>query len=212
MKIVLIGPGVTPIPPIDNKAYACEALIWDYYQILNSYEDIECHIINEKRNNDMIKKTNDINPDIVHIMYDDHIVIADKLKSKNILYTTHFAYITQPRIYRGQHYEKNILNPMLRVKDKIHIFAISKEIADFYSVKGVSRERLHVVNNGANTKEFKYTKEPKFKDRSICLGRVEQRKRQYLFQHNKSIDFVGNKVSSSFNTNIPNYIGSWTRQ
>ena len=65
MKIVLVGPGIIPIPPTGWGAL--EILIWDTKQYLEK----ECHheviIINTPNINDMIRQINQAKEDIVHI-------------------------------------------------------------------------------------------------------------------------------------------------
>jgi hypothetical protein len=46
----------------------------------------------------------------------------------------------------------------------------------------------------------------------LYLGKIETRKCQYKYQHNKTIDFVGNYANSAFNPNVLNYLGEWNKE
>ena len=90
-NIVIVAPGYMPLPA---PAWgACERIVWDYYENLlkRNYNVI---IVNTPTHSSIIKECNDTNPDIIHIMYDDHITVVPYLKCKNIYYTSHFAYLT----------------------------------------------------------------------------------------------------------------------
>lgn len=209
MKIALIGPGLKSIPP---KGWgAVESLIWDYYINLKKLNH-QVDIINTTRSNEIIKKINKEKYDITHIMYDDHIVIADRIKCKKIFYTTHFAYLTSPQLkdkYKG--YYDNIFKKALRVKDKIYINAISQEIKDIYIKEGFPQERINVIRNGAREDKFRFDKKCKFKDRSIYLAKIETRKCQYLYQDIEDLYFAGNYHDSNFNVNKDNYLREWSK-
>jgi hypothetical protein len=50
-------------------------------------------------------------------------------------------------------------------------------------------------------------------DRSIYVGKIDERKRQHIFQgKNLSIDFVGPIGSDKFNKNDPCYLGIWSQE
>ena len=66
MKIIIIGPGIMPIPP---KGWgAVEILIWDYKEILEKLGH-SVTIINTPDPNDIINSVNKLNADFVHIQY-----------------------------------------------------------------------------------------------------------------------------------------------
>jgi hypothetical protein len=104
MKFILVGPGCAPIPP--NGWGAVESIIWDYYLELTA-QGHEVVIVNQYMDDDIIRECNR-HDGIVHIMYDDHITIVPKLRSKKILYTSHYAYITHPLFETISTYYKNI--------------------------------------------------------------------------------------------------------
>ena len=72
-KYVLIGPGNMSIPP--HGWGAVESIVWDYYENLKRIGK-EVIIVNESDVNNTIRLCNKYNPDVIHIMYDDHIVVA----------------------------------------------------------------------------------------------------------------------------------------
>ena len=53
MKIILIGPGLSPIPPTGWGAV--ESLIWDYYENLKK-AGVDAHIINNPDLNQVIRE------------------------------------------------------------------------------------------------------------------------------------------------------------
>ena len=209
MKIILIGPGIKPIPP---KGWgAVESVVWDYYVNLKKQKH-NVIILNDKNLQNVINKCNIENPDIIHIMYDDHIKIAPFLNCKIIIYTSHFAYITHPLFktkYSGyylSHFKQAITH-----KNKIYIFAISEQIRQLFIQDGFPEEKIFLVHNGAREEEFIYKEICEKPNKSIYLAKIEQRKRQYVYQTIESIDFAGNYSNSPFDIKRSNYLGEWTK-
>lgn len=205
MKICLIGPGTT-IPP---KAWgACEIILWDYYQNLKKMNYDVVYI----SNNDNLKVINFIknnNFTFVHIMYDDLITIVPEIYKycKKILYTTHWAYL--PQIFSGR--EPYIyLKELIKHSKLLHIFSISQEIKNVYIKSGISENRIHVIHNGAREDSFIYKKIPLYPQRTIYIGKIELRKRQYLYTSIPNLYFVGHYHNSSFKSD--NYLGSWDKE
>ena len=209
MKIILIGPGVKPIPP---KGWgAVESLVWDYYINLTKQKH-NVIILNERNLQNVINKCNVENPDIIHIMYDDHIRLVPHLSCKHIFYTNHFAYITNPNFKnKCAGYYNNFFKKAITYKDKIYIFAISEQIRQLFIQEGFPKEKIFLVHNGAREEEFTYKEVCEKPNKSIYLAKIEQRKKQYLYQNNESIDFAGNYSNSPFNTKVKNYLGEWTK-
>ena len=98
MKICIIGPGHKPIPPTGWGAV--ESVIWDYYINLKSSHDVT--IINNKNINEVINQANSVDFNMIHIMYDDHVILTPYLKCSKIFYTSHYAYITHPNFEETQ--------------------------------------------------------------------------------------------------------------
>jgi len=209
MKLYLIGPGFHPIPPTGWGAI--ESLIWDYYENLKRYKDIEVEIINETDLVQVITKCNSGQPDVVHIMYDDYVVIAPHLQCKCILYSSHYAYITDPSFKRKyKYYFENIFKKVIENQNYITIHSISPKISDVYKQYGF-RNTIRTVCNGAREDLFRYTERPLYLTRSIYLAKIEFRKSQYKYQTIPSIDFVGNYYDSPFDTKRKNYLGEWSK-
>ena len=66
---------------------------------------------------------------------------------------------------------------------------------------------------GTNDPEFAYEKECTYPDRSIYLGKISERKKQYIYQDLIGIDFVGKyEPGTPFYESRPNYKGEWGRE
>ena len=209
MKIVLVAPGFKQFPP--QGWGAVESIVWDYYENLSKLgHDIV--IVNNTNPNIMIQESNKIQSDVVHIMYDDYIIIAPYLNCKNIFYTSHYAYITNPQfetIYNS--YFNNIFKKVIEYSSLITINAISEEIKKVYIKHGFPENKIIVVCNGSREDLFRFTDSPKKSNHSIYIAKVEFRKAQYKYQKIKNIDFVGNYQSSPFDLKNPNYLGEWNK-
>jgi len=212
MKIVLIGPGCMPIP--SPGWGAVERIVWDYYQVLLKMGH-DIHIINTPNHHNIIHECNALNPDVAHIMYDDHITIASSLVAPKILYTSHFAYLTSPHL--GTHYSgyfHNIFMQVIQQKENTRLWlnVISNDIANLYAKYGFPRERIRVMRNGARDDLFLFTLNPIYSNKSIYLGKVEHRKMQWKYQSIPNIDFVGNYHDSPFKCNSLAYKGEYTKE
>lgn len=205
MKICLVGPG-TVIPP---KAWgAVEIIVWQYYNELKNL-DIDVNFISNKSDKVVIDYINKNNFTIVHIMYDNLITIVPKIKNNcgKIIYTTHWAYL--PQIFKNNKMYKPFKNLMQYHQDVI-IFALSKEIKEVYIKAGIKNNNINVIHNGACSRSFLYKDYPNFPDKTIYVGKIELRKRQYLYKNIKSIFYVGHYHDSNFSSE--NYLGSWNKE
>ena len=193
MKFLLVAPGYTVIPP---KAWgAIESIVWDYYTEL-THQGHQVIIVN--RTNDIIKECNRHTGCIVHIMYDDHISIVPHLTAKRILYTSHFAYLTNPSFeHIAPRYYHDIFKKVIEYQSRITLHALSKEIEDVYKKHGFHGKSI-VLRNGA--RPFRTTLTPQKANRSLYLGKIEFRKSQYIYQTIPSIDFVGNYQDTDFHS------------
>jgi glycosyltransferase involved in cell wall biosynthesis len=208
MKVVLIAPGFKSFPP--NGWGAVESIVWDYYQNLQK-RGYDVHIVNTPRPPQMISETNAHMADIVHIMYDDYIIIAPYLKSKKIYYTSHYAYITHPTFETSYPwYYTNIFQKVIQYQEYVTINAISSRIADIYRQHGF-RGNINVICNGAREDCFRYTTNPVYGNKSAYVAKIEFRKGQYIYQKIPNIDFIGNYHDSSFDTYESNYLGEWDK-
>jgi glycosyltransferase involved in cell wall biosynthesis len=200
MKICIVGPGIMQIPPVGWGAV--EILIWDYKQILEGLGN-DVHIINTPNRREIIEKCNSINPDFVHIQYDEFFDIIDYIECDNIAITSHYGYLEQPHKYGGY---SRIFDGFLKMK-KGRIFALSQSIADVYIKNGFDSNRVSVVPNGVRDDLFSFSENCKYEDKSIYLAKVDYRKRQYLFHNIENLYFAGNITDNRYNMN--NYLGEW---
>ena len=204
MRISIIGPGIMPIPPTGWGAV--ESLIWDYYQELTK-NGHEVQIVNTQNYQEIASSVNEFNPDFVHLQYDDLYQVLDWINCPNKAATSHFGYLENPqhllggyqRIFRGF------------VEGNFKIFCLSGGIANVYRQAGVPEERIFVTPNGARSDLFEFKKECEYKDRSIYLAKITDRKKQYLYQDIDFLDFAGNIDDHRFNVNRSNYLGEWTK-
>jgi glycosyltransferase involved in cell wall biosynthesis len=209
MKICIIGPGCKPIPPTGWGAI--ESIVWDYYINLKSSHDVT--IINNKNPNEIIIHANSIEYDIIHIMYDDHVIIAPYLKCSKIFYTSHYAYISHPNFEETQKwYFKNIFQQVIANQERLVLNVISEQIKNVYIKYGFPSNKINVLHNGSREDEFKYHTNPINKGKSIYLAKIELRKKQYIYQCIPNIDFVGNYHNSSFDLSQLNYLGEWNKE
>lgn len=202
MKICIVGPGNSPIPPVGWGA--CEILVWDYYQTLvRKGYDVE--IVNLPNPNEIISKINSINPDIVHIQYDDWFFIAEHISYKTII-TSHYAYLEQPNKHGGY---SGIFNGFLRSRAKI--YALSNGIKETYVSYGRSSESVDVLRNGVRFDLFRFSQTGS--NKSIYLAKIDYRKRQYLFQGMNIDDlyFAGNLADNRFDSGSNKYLGEWSK-
>lgn len=202
MKIVLVGPGIMPIPP---KGWgAVEILIWDTKQTLESLgHDVK--IVNTRNPNEIIRQINEFKPDFVHVHYDEFIGIYPYIQYPKAI-TSHFGYLERPEMYGGY---SNIANSFSLTNP--NVFCLSEGIKNVYkNLMKISDENLFLTPNGVNCERFKFSHTPKFPNRSIYLAKIDYRKRQYMFQNIKSLWYAGNIADSRFNKE-KNYLGEWSK-
>lgn len=209
MKLALIGPGIMPIPP--NGWGAVESLIWDYSVELKELGH-DGVIINTQNWNDIIQYLNEDQYDFAHLHYDVFCplmdMIAEETKIKKLAISSHYPYIDQSEMHKRDGYDR-IFNWLVN-HNKYYIFCISKKDYDTFKNAGVDESQLILSENGANHKRFAFNKKALKPDRSLYLGQIYHRKKQWLYQGIDSIDFVGqNSGNTDFNPEI-NYLGEWS--
>lgn len=208
MKIILIGPGGTSIPPYGWGAV--ESIVWDYYTEL-SKRGHHVIIINEPYYQYIIDQTNGENPDVVYIMFDDHIGIAPQIRCSRIFYTSHYAYITQEGFEEKQRgYYNGFFKQVIENQNYIVLNAISEEVLNVYIRNGF-KGRSNIIHNGARADEFHYLESPIYPEKSIYVGKIEHRKSQYKYQRIEGVEFAGNYYDSPFDVSCPNYLGEWSK-
>ena len=204
MKICIVGPGIQPIPPTGWGAV--EILIDDIRKSLKK-SGHEVEIINVKNLNLGAALINHLNPDFVHIQYDEHADIAKSLNCKNIAITSHFGYLENREKWGGYYYK--IFSKI--ATSNINVFCLSPGIKDAYLDACVESERLYVIPNGVRTDLFKFKEECPRPQDSFYLAKVENRKRQYVYQSIENLFFAGRIVDDRFPHEHPRHLGEWSK-
>ncbi len=200
MKIVLIGPGIMPIPPTGWGAV--EILVWDTKVALEKLGH-EVLIINTKNGREIIDKINTFRPDFVHVHYDEFVPIVPFIQYPNAI-TSHYGYLERPKMFGGY---TNVANEFMRIKP--NVFCLSEGIEKVYNVM-FNIPNTFITPNGVNVNEFNFVSDPEHLDRSIYLAKIDYRKRQHLFQSIDSLWYAGNIADDRFNTK-KNYLGEWSK-
>ena len=200
MKIVLIGPGIMPIPPTGWGAV--EILVWDTKIALEKLGH-EVLIINTKNGRQIIDEINNFKPDFVHVHYDEFVPIVPFIQYPNAI-TSHFGYLERRQLFNGY---INVANEFTRIKP--NVFCLSEGIEKVYNIM-FDIDNTYVTPNGVNVDEFNFVSDPEFSDRSIYLAKIDYRKRQHLFQSIESLWYAGNIADDRFDKS-KNYLGEWSK-
>ena len=200
MKIVLIGPGIMPIPPTGWGAV--EILVWDTKIALEKLGH-EVLIINTKNGRQIIDEINNFKPDFVHVHYDEFVPIVPFIQYPNAI-TSHFGYLERRQLSNGY---INVANEFTRIKP--NVFCLSEGIEKVYNIM-FDIDTTYVTPNGVNVDEFNFVSDPEFPDRSIYLAKIDYRKRQHLFQSIESLWYAGNIADDRFDKS-KNYLGEWSK-
>jgi glycosyltransferase involved in cell wall biosynthesis len=208
MRFCLIGPAGSPIPPTGWGAV--ESLVWDYYcELKKRHHNV---LILNTNEGDMVHSCNLFKPDVVYIMYDDYAYMSQHIECQSIYLMTHFAYITNPQLTTTFHwYYENIFKQAITYHRYITLNALSHDVARVYKEHGFDG-KINVISNGASSDVFCFTDTPKFSLRSICIGKIEDRKKQWRYQCLPQLYFAGNYQDSSFDTSSPRYLGEWRKE
>ena len=202
MKISIIGPGHTAIPPVGWGAV--ETLIWDMRNALIELGH-QVQIINTTDPNKIIAQINNYRPDFVHIHYDDWVVLYPYIQYPCTC-TSHYGYLEREEMFGGY---ANIANSFTKIQPRI--FCLSEGIKKVYNVlMNIPKEKLFISPNGVNTTAFRSTDAPHHADRSIYLAKIDYRKRQHLFQSIDSLYYAGNIADERFDKE-KNYLGEWSK-
>ena len=163
----------------------------------NHLEDLVKYIENNKKQTPFT---------FIHLEYDDHhkwyLALRLLYPTLRIGATSHFAYLTQldkQPFYRNT----TFLQTLECIQKGLEYYPLTSAIQNLFSNSYLP------IPNGAST-EIRFTDNPTFRKRAICLGKVESRKGQYRLQTIPRIDFVGPNSSNSLL--LKNYKGEWTRK
>lgn len=211
MKILLVGPGIMPIP--SNGWGAVETLIWNqkvYCEELGHKVDI----LNQRGLAPALA-AKPWNYDIVHVHFDSLVefwnILSTHLNFK-LAVTSHYGYAAFPKKW-GSGYAATF-NFLMETE---RLIVLSEAIQNVFTTRGFKGE-IKVLPNGTETKQFLFKKNALLKS-AVCLGRIEGRKRQVevakkiLSKRNIVCDFVGPADSLRFKVDNKHvsYLGEWDR-
>ena len=199
LKICHVGHGVIEIPP---KGWGAVESVISSYQWWCEYYGHEFYIVNTQDSSDCMRAIEDIAPDILHIHCERHFHLASKVRAKMLILCSHW-----PKLYAPE----SATQAVRMLSGGSHIACLSDSIREHLLKIGLDPSRLLLARNGARCEGYRFSRLPKYSDRSIYLASIQSRKRQYLFQDIEWLDFVGPRVDMRFDFSRPNYIGEWTR-
>lgn len=209
LSIVIVGPGLMSIPP--QGWGACEILIWNYACELRKLGH-RVEIINTPDRSEIISRIEQLQPDFVHIQFDNYGCIIPYIIShcRAIGITSHFAYLEQGHKWNSY---INVWNGIIQnTYSNVYHFVLSEGIAKVYRQFGIDSNKIRITPNGADPSLFRYTDKPMYPERSIVVAKVERRKGQYLVQDNSSVWFAGNYGDDTFNYSNPRWLGEWNKE
>lgn len=203
MKFVLIGPGNMPIPPPGWGAV--ELLIWDYYNLLTSIGHT-VNIVNTRDRNEIIRITNSLSADIVHLHYDVFWNVIPHLNTRIKIVTSHYPYITDTSKWNNDSYGE-IMNGFRQITSatNVSVCCLNKSCMDVFSSYGIPLNRMFIMRNGMIPNNIRFN-EDVIHRQTICVAKLEPRKRQYLTQNIPEVVYVGKGQSGH-----PRFLGEWSR-
>jgi glycosyltransferase involved in cell wall biosynthesis len=214
MKVLLISSGVGEWP---NDGWgAVENIVADFSWALREAGATVEIFHSQEFGQSLEEKIASFLPDVVHCEYDDHILhlvpTLQKYPTMKVLLTTHYAFLSQPyRLVQDGYMGRFLFACDLAIKSNLCLAVLSEEIAHTYeTLGGVPRTKLWVFPNGTRTDQIECRSAPTFKEKAVCVGKIEIRKNQTLLQACRKIDFVGPIADTDFKVD-ENYKGKWTR-
>lgn len=195
MRICLIANGWLPIPP---PAWgAIEILIWDMYVKLTQLGH-NVRIINTHNTDEIIKQINEFNPDIVHLHWEAYFTLLDSVNCKKVIVTGHrseLPYVSNKEFHSGNY----------------TIVALTPQIRNIYISNGCDPNKLIVIPNAIDETLFQFNPICMYTNRSIYLGEISERKKQYKYTTIQSIYFAG-KINCQKFKKTDRYLGEWSKQ
>lgn len=205
MNITMVAPGALPIPP---EGYGgVELGIWNRRRVLLR-EGHRVSIVNvPDRGNSIVRRLKIIreinagSPDVVHIHTAKYFRLGRWVRCPNIVLSDH-----SPGVSRADYtYHRHA-----KLKGA-HTICLTAGIKKLYQAAGVKEEFLHLIPNEVAVDEFSFTETPKHLDKSICLGAVSKRKRQYAIAGITGIDFAG-PINEPTDFLAGAHQGEWSRK
>jgi hypothetical protein len=181
-------------------------LIWNYKLELEK-QGHDVKVTNTKDLSDVVRTVNYWKPDFVHLHYDVYADIMPYIVAPVRAMTSHYPYLDFPD--KRNNYEW-IFHKF--AQNHSHVFSLSDRNNEHFKSFGTKEDLLWTWVYGVNSKMFSFQETPAYPDKTICLGKVEQRKQQAKLQTlNENIDFAGPYSDNNFQKN-DSYLGVWTRE
>jgi len=210
VKICFIAPGQIEIPP--RSWGALETVVYNQSEQLKTLGH-ETIIINEKTAAATYDKVESVNPDVIHLHYGCHYEILPHFGCRKIVTCHDGSYKHSIRLH------EMVVRKYLY---DCEFFSLTKFEKDFLIKLGISPNRIKILPNGVSISDFKpwinLTKKTGGNDfifgNSICLGKIDARKRQAQLQKAKipQLFFAGKNESPDFDIKDRNYLGEWSRE
>lgn len=205
LKMCFICAGDIQVPPPGWGAV--EILVWEYYKNLKEL-GVDVRIYNSKDLNWVISEIKKEKYDFIHLQHEDLLpALQNSLKEEKVAVTAHCGWADN-----YEYYEPYYWRTFKSILDSDHyIFALSDSIKQNYVNFGYDPDKIFVTKNGVNTQAYSKTLNPSFRDRSIYLGKIEKRKRQYLLSDKElNIDFAGFGEALVL-SNSNRFLGPWDK-
>ena len=189
LRIALIGPGIMSIPPTGWGAV--EQIIWDKTVLLRKLGHF-VEIINTKNKEEIVQRVNRGTFDIVHIHYDMYWDVLPRLNANIRCITSHYPYIDRKDKWTHDNYEP-IFSEMIRLTQlpNVFLYPASQKDRQVYLQHGADPEKVQLYKNGIPVDRFELKETPHFETRTICLAKIEKRKRQHLTYWHPTVDYIG---------------------
>ena len=183
---------------------ALEAVVWNQCLELNA-QGVETCFVNEKDSQKTLKMVKAINPDIVHLHYGKHYDIMPGFSCRKIV--TNYDGSFQA----SRSFHESITR---RYMYDCEFFLLREYEKSFFLRLGISANKIKMLTLGVSTTAFRNILSGMSKgDRSIYLGKIDERKRQHSFQRKGlKIDFVGPNATRKFDASDSCYLGEWTQE
>jgi hypothetical protein len=97
------------------------------------------------------------------------------------------------------------------LRSRCGLICLSPSIAEVYRQFGFQGD-IRVCPNGARDDLIRYSPTPSYPDLSLCVGKIEPRKRQAQLASLPDLRFVGPIVDPRFPADHPGYLGPWSRE
>lgn len=211
MKFLFIAPEGTCIPPQGHGAV--ESIVYDYYSGLSRLG----HVVKiyQGSNFDEFKLfTDEFKPDICysHCYYGVYRQFLHYCKAKLKFATNHFGeYYNDINTNKKQslsgisgHFNVD----SMPIPDNINFICLSQEILRYHhDILGVDFKNLFFIPNRVYPDNFTFNELPTF-NKSIYLGAISERKRQFLVKGIDMIEVVHDKSKTWLHNNLTNYKNS----